>query len=177
MDERGVTAGEQSGGGVAVHEQPRRTVDQPLPQMPVRSGGARAAKTRRGAEKAGRKAGMPVKAISASVPAGLAAAWKERARRDGVTQVDVVLHAVAEQREQLADLVAEHQRKQRPTVATASNGLFVQRVEATAEEPYVTVSLRMLGANVDVLDGLAHEAGAPSRSALMAAALGAWLQG
>lgn len=171
---------------VAERESP---VDVPLPQMPetaprsaqrptksaAHSPGRR--KTRRsGAEKSGKKAGMPVKAISVSLPAHTAAAWKDRARRDGVTQVDVLLDAVSTQHARLGDLVREHRIRQRSGSAPASDGLFVRKQQSDdGFDPYVAVSLRMLSANVDVLDGLVHSTGATSRSQLVLAALTEWL--
>ncbi|KQP62976.1 hypothetical protein [Nocardioides sp. Leaf285] len=151
--------------------------DVPLPGFPAAPASAKATpKTKRGIESRGKKSGMPISATSVSVPASIAAAWKDRARRDGANHVDVMLTAVAQQRALLPDLVREHQRQQRPSVGPSPDGVFVQRVEPKPEEPFVAVPLRMLSANVDILDGLVHEAGANSRSALVTAALASWLR-
>ncbi|MEP9385558.1 hypothetical protein [Nocardioides sp. KR10-350] len=108
--------------------------------------------------------------MSASVPLTLAEAWRDRARRDRTSQVDVLLDALVAHQDDLGELVAA--RGEKPTV---SDGLF-DRTPGTKGERFVGVSLRIKSRNLDVIDQLADKHGAESRSQLIAAALSAYLQ-
>lgn len=106
---------------------------------------------------------------SISMPADLAAAWRERAREEGSTQVEVLLDAIHASHERLGDLLEQAQ------AGTTSDGLFVRR--APREAAAVTlVSMKMLSANLSAIDDLVRQHQAPSRSALCAAALRAYLE-
>lgn len=107
--------------------------------------------------------------VSVSVPLTMAEAWRDRAKRDRTSQVDVLLDALVAHQDKLADLVAA--RSEKPTV---SDGLF-DRTPGTKGERFVGVSLRIKGGNLEVIDQLADKHGADSRSQLVAAALSAYL--
>lgn len=107
--------------------------------------------------------------VSVSVPLTMAEAWRDRAKRDRTSQVDVLLDALVAHQDKLADLVAA--RSEKPTV---SDGLF-DRTPGTKGERFVGVSLRIKAGNLEVIDQLAGKHGADSRSQLVAAALSAYL--
>lgn len=107
--------------------------------------------------------------VSVSVPLTMAEAWRDRAKRDRTSQVDVLLDALVAQQDELTDLVAA--RSEKPTV---SDGLF-DRTPGAKGERFVGVSLRIKAANLEVIDQLADKHGADSRSQLVAAALSAYL--
>lgn len=125
------------------------------------------------------KAGVParsvsesadtMKPVSVSVPLTLAETWRDRAKRDRTSQVDVLLDALVAHQEELTDLVAA--RTEKPTV---SDGLFDRSPGATGERS-VGVSLRIKSSNLEVIDQLAEKHGAEKRSQLVAAALSAYL--
>ena len=107
--------------------------------------------------------------VSVSVPLTMAEAWRDRAKRDRTSQVDVLLDALVAHQDKLTDLVAA--RSEKPTV---SDGLF-DRTPGAKGERFVGVSLRIKAANLEVIDQLADKHGADSRSQLVAAALSAYL--
>lgn len=107
--------------------------------------------------------------VSVSVPLTMAEAWRDRAKRDRTSQVDVLLDALVAHQDELTDLVAA--RSERPTV---SDGLF-DRTPGAKGERFVGVSLRIKAGNLEVIDQLADKHGADSRSQLVAAALSAYL--
>ena len=129
-------------------------------------------------EKADRRAGVPVKAISVSVPSSVATLWRGHSQRMKRSLVDVVLDAIKANEDRLPDIVRAHQSATRMGRQVVSDGLFLRTAEAEdveSDDPYVTVPLRMLSTNVDVLDSLAYKAAAESRSQLVVAALNAYL--
>lgn len=151
-------------------------------------------------ERAGRRAGVPVKPISLSVPASVAHRWRTVSQSRRRSLVDVMLDAITANKDSLADLVRTYQAAVRSAAAPVSDGLFLrapspEEAHANSEspagadaratgtrpapgseaDPYVTMSLRMLSTNVDTLDQLAYEAAADSRSQLVVAALTLWL--
>lgn len=107
--------------------------------------------------------------VSVSVPLTMAEAWRDRAKRDRTSQVDVLLDALVAHQDNLTDLVAA--RSEKPTV---SDGLF-DRTPGAKGERFVGVSLRIKAGNLEVIDQLADKHGADSRSQLVAAALSAYL--
>lgn len=107
--------------------------------------------------------------VSVSVPLNMAEAWRDRAKRDRTSQVDVLLDALVAHQDELRDLVAA--RSEKPTV---SDGLF-DRTPGAKGERFVGVSLRIKAGNLEVIDQLADKHGADSRSQLVAAALSAYL--
>ncbi len=107
--------------------------------------------------------------VSVSVPLTMAEAWRDRAKRDRTSQVDVLLAALVAHQDELTDLVAA--RSEKPTV---SDGLF-DRTPGAKGERFVGVSLRIKAGNLEVIDQLADKHGADSRSQLVAAALSAYL--
>lgn len=107
--------------------------------------------------------------VSVSVPLTMAEAWRDRAKRDRTSQVDVLLDALVAHQDELTDLVAA--RSEKPTV---SDGLF-DRTPGAKGEWFVGVSLRIKAGNLEVIDQLADKHGADSRSQLVAAALSAYL--
>ncbi|PRZ34801.1 hypothetical protein CLV47_12333 [Antricoccus suffuscus] len=115
------------------------------------------------------KAEGAMQAITLSLPADLVVVLKARAREDRATQPETLMDALSATRERLADLVAEAHA---PTV---SDGLFLRRQPRTSSEPMATLSMRLLSGNVEAIDRLVASSGAPSRSALCAAALRAYL--
>lgn len=110
-----------------------------------------------------------VKAVSVSVPLPLAEAWRDRAKRDGVSQVDVLLDAFVAHRDELDRLVAETLHK--PTV---SDGLFDRRPSSPTVRS-VGISLRIKASNLEVIDQLAEQHGASKRSPFIVAVLTAYL--
>lgn len=154
-------------------------VDTPLPLSGV-------AKTRRKQpkhrvrsrhERAGRRAGVPVRQISLSLPSSLAERWRSHSQAKQHSLVDVMLDAIVANKETLGELVRAQQSAARADRLPVSDGTFL-RTPATVDErpdPFVTIPLRMLSTNVDTLDALAYETAAESRSQLVVAALGAFL--
>ncbi|MEV5003915.1 hypothetical protein [Nocardioides sp. LML1-1-1.1] len=110
-----------------------------------------------------------MKPVSVSVPLTMAEAWRDRAKRDRTSQVDVLLDALVAHQAELTDLVAA--RGEKPTV---SDGLF-DRTPGAKGERFVGVSLRIKAGNLEVIDQLTDKHGADSRSQLVAAALSAYL--
>jgi metal-responsive CopG/Arc/MetJ family transcriptional regulator len=112
-----------------------------------------------------------MRAISVSLPVSLAQAVKEHARAHGTSYADLLMDSVLAQRAQLSELVSRR-RRDRPR-----DELFVRSTPRGGEEPFVSLSLRMLAPNVAALDSLVAEHNASSRSELCAAALRAHLAG
>ena len=110
-----------------------------------------------------------MKAVSVSVPLTVAEAWRDTAKRDRTSQVDVLLDALVARQDELTGLVAA--RAEQPTV---SDGLF-DRTPGAKGERFVGVSLRIKSGNLQVIDQLVDKHGAESRSQLVAAALSAHL--
>ncbi len=110
-----------------------------------------------------------MKPVSVSVPLTMAEAWRDRAKRDRTSQVDVLLDALVAHQDALTELVAA--RGEKPTV---SDGLF-DRTPGAKGERFVGVSLRIKAGNLEVIDQLTDKHGADSRSQLVAAALSAYL--
>lgn len=105
--------------------------------------------------------------VTLSLPANVVQSLRERARRDGVSQPDVLMDALIAAQERLPELLAHAE-----TRMIHSDGLFVRRSPAKRRpEPLATLSLRLLSPNLDTIDDLAIKVAAPSRSALCLAAL------
>lgn len=164
-----------------VEEQP---VDLAASPAPAKEASGATAKAEPSSKSAGRprrsrseKATAPARSASAdtmrpvsvSVPLTMAEAWRDRAKRDRTSQVDVLLDALVAHQDELTDLVAA--RSEKPTV---SDGLF-DRTPGAKGERFVGVSLRIKTGNLEVIDQLADKHGADSRSQLVAAALSAYL--
>lgn len=133
---------------------------------PTRSKKTRADKTTAPARSADADTMKPV---SVSVPLTLAEAWRDRAKKDRTSQVDVLLDAIVAHQDELHDLVAA--AGQKPTV---NDGLF-DRGPGSKGERFVGVSLRIKSGNLDVIDRLADKHGAVKRSPFVAAVLAAYL--
>lgn len=110
-----------------------------------------------------------MKPVSVSVPLTLAEAWRDRAKKDRTSQVDVLLDAIVAHQDELDDLVAA--AGQKPTV---NDGLF-DRGPGSKGERFVGVSLRIKSGNLAVIDRLADKHGAAKRSPFVAAVLAAYL--
>lgn len=108
--------------------------------------------------------------LTMTVPADLIPQIRDRARRDGITQPELLLDALAATQEALSQVFPNEQELPR-------DGLFVRRPSRENRAPVATLSLRMLGENLAAIDDLAEKVAAPSRSALCAAALRLYLQG
>ncbi|MGH3352388.1 MAG: hypothetical protein ACRDPS_17090 [Nocardioides sp.] len=151
--------------------------DPPAKLDPISRKGTPEHRTKSKREGAGRRQGMPVQAISLSVPASLAAQWKTYSQQVPRSLVDVLLDAVAATRPRLPVLLRAHQAALREKTRPVSDGTFMRNVPQPKrlEDPYVTMPLRLLATNVDVLDAMVHEMAAESRSQLVVVALTAWL--
>jgi hypothetical protein len=112
-----------------------------------------------------------MRAISVSLPVSLAQAVKAHAKSHGTSYADLLMDSVLAHRTELSELVLRR-RRDRPR-----DELFVRSIPRGGEEPYVSLSLRMLAPNVAALDNLVAEHNASSRSELCAAALNAHLAG
>lgn len=149
-----------------VTEKSERPVGETAKPKPARSRKARAEKPAALARSADADTMKPV---SVSVPLTLAEAWRDRAKKDRTSQVDVLLDAIVAHQAELDDLVAAAARK--PTV---NDGLF-DRGPGSKGERFVGVSLRIKSGNLDVIDRLADRHGAEKRSPFVAAVLAAYL--
>ena len=150
----------------AVPETPAPPAGETAKPKPARSKKPRADKTTAPARSADADTMKPV---SVSVPLTLAEAWRDRAKKDRTSQVDVLLDAIVAHQDQLDDLVAA--AGQKPTV---NDGLF-DRGPGSKGERFVGVSLRIKSGNLDVIDRLADKHGAAKRSPFVAAVLAAYL--
>lgn len=128
-------------------------------------------------ERAGRRSGVPVKAVTLSVPASTSARWKAYSQARRRSLVDVMLDAVNANAERLPLLVREHQAALRTAAQPVTDGLFVRHTAGVRDEtdPYVTMPLRMLSTNLDTLDRLSYETAADSRSQFVVAVMIAYL--
>jgi len=99
---------------------------------------------------------------------------RARARRDGVSQPDVLMDALVATVDRLPGLLAQVGGQSQ----ARSDGLFLRTAggPSASGEPLGTLTLRMLGQNVDAIDNLTSEHGAASRSALCATALREYLR-
>lgn len=116
-----------------------------------------------------------VRPTTLSLPAGLIAEVRERARRERISQSELLLDALSATQDELERLFKGEQERTR----TASDGLFLRRPPRTrpgATETLATLSLRLLGENLARIDDLVDRVGAPSRSAMCAAALRTYLE-
>lgn len=160
---------------------PRPTVRAPEPTEPTRTSpaGAQRAATqpatvtnRPPAVKPGRVSDSAERQriLTLSLPVDLVEALRDRARLDRTSQPDVLMDALGASADDLSELLTG--TSTRP--ATTSDGLFVRR---TLARPVARAALnvRMLAANIDAIDALVEQVGAPSRSALCAAALRRYL--
>lgn len=115
-----------------------------------------------------------VRPVTVSLPASLVQGVRDRSRVDGVSQPEVLMDALVATQSRLEELVINEPAHQ----ITRSDGLFIRRESGPRrDEPLATLTVRMLSRNVDTIDALVDEIGAPSRSALCAAALRAYLVG
>lgn len=104
--------------------------------------------------------------VTLSLPAHVVQSLRDRARRDGVSQPDVLMDALIAAQGRLPELLAHAEAK------VHTDGLFIRRSPGKRrDEPLSTLSLRLLSPNVDAIDDLANKVAAPSRSALCLAAL------
>lgn len=110
--------------------------------------------------------------MSFTTPLPIREALRGSVRQSDATVAEVVLGAVADNLEDLTQLVAA----ERPA-DTPARGPFPDAAAAPARttEPRATVSLRLTAANLDVLNDLAHRHHADNRSQLITAALRASL--
>ncbi len=168
LAEESATAEEGTAAGTPAQrsEQPENIEGQKAPR-PRRS---RAEKTSTSARSSGASASADtMKPVSVSVPFTLAEAWRDRAKKDRASQVDVLLDAIVAHQGELDELVAASTEK-----PTMSDGLF-DRGPGTKGERYVGVSLRIKARNLDVIDRLAEKHGPVKRSPFVAAVLTAYL--
>ena len=106
--------------------------------------------------------------ITLSLPTALVQAVRERARRDGISQPDVLMDAIVASQNELPSLLADGHDVQK----LHSDGVFVRRTAGErSPEPLATLTLRLLSPNVDAIDDLVRRHEAPSRSALCVVAL------
>lgn len=126
------------------------------------------ASRRRGAQ------AVTMRAVTLSLPATLIQDVRARARRDGISQPEVLMDALVATVDRLPGLLAQGSGQSQ----ARSDGLFLRTVSgpSAAGEPLGTLTLRMLGPNVDAIDNLVSEHGAVSRSALCATALREYLR-
>lgn len=136
-------------------DRPKARARRPRPEKAVVSGRSASADTMR--------------PVSVSVPLTLAEAWRDRAKRDRTSQVDVLLDAIVAHQGDLDELVVVSSTK--PTV---NDGLFDRGAGPTGER-FVGVSLRIKSGNLAVIDRLADKHGAKKRSPFVAAVLTAYL--
>ncbi len=111
-----------------------------------------------------------VRQTSLTLPPALTGRLRTRARDAGTSQVNVILDAVVAHRHDLVELV--HEAEPVPE----KDELFTQSPQRTESEPHAVVSIRMNQQNLDVLDQLVKDAGARSRSHLVATALTEFLR-
>lgn len=128
-------------------------------------------------ERTGRRSGVPVKAVTLSLPASISARWRGYSQARRRSLVDVLLDAVNANADRLPILVREHQAALRIAAQPVTDGLFVRHTAGVRAEtdPYVTMPLRMLATNVDTLDRLTYETAADSRSQFVVAVMIAYL--
>lgn len=110
--------------------------------------------------------------MSFTTPLPIREALRDSVRQSDATVAEVVLGAIADNLEDLTQLVVA----ERPA-DTPARGPFPDAAAAPARttEPRATVSLRLTAANLDVLNNLVHRHHADNRSQLITAALRASL--
>lgn len=137
---------------------------------PERGGGAgrRESKPEQPARRTRSAEAAVMRPITLSLPTALVLAVRERARRDGISQPDVLMDAIVASQNDLTSLLADGHDVQK----LHSDGVFVRRTAGErSPEPLATLTLRLLSPNVDAIDGLVRRHEAPSRSALCVVAL------
>jgi len=113
----------------------------------------------------------PARGVIAYLPISLRDRLRQRRRSDEAPFADIVLDAVEATADQLDELLAAG----RPH--TERSTLFVRNTRPEPDlEPHVQVYLRLNAENLRVLDRLTEQHNAPSRSALIAAALRRYLE-
>lgn len=111
-----------------------------------------------------------VVAVTLSLPVSLITQVKAHARGEGITQPELLMDALSATHTQLTDLLTA------ATSQPTSDGLFVRRgAKPQDAEQFGTLSLRLLSPNLEAIDALKVKHEAPSRSALCATALRAYL--
>lgn len=110
------------------------------------------------------------RSFSLSMPTALITRLQQRSRVDDVTHADVLMDAFISESDQISDLLAHAEDKKKST-----DGLFVRQSVRRSAEPMGNLSLRLLATNLDAIDQLVTDHGAPSRSALCVAVLAAYL--
>lgn len=106
------------------------------------------------------------------LPASLRARLREVSAGEGSTYTELTLEAIDSTHARLGELLASATTVRRPgSLFTGSTPRRRQR----HSEPQVQVSLRLIPSQLQVIDRLVDEHAAPSRSALIAAALHAHL--
>ena len=106
------------------------------------------------------------------LPASLRTRLREASARTGATYTDLTLDAIDSTHTHLTDLLAN------PARPNHSPSLFTNRPahrRRRHSEPQVQVSLRLTISQLQVIDNLVSDCGAPNRSALVSAALEAQL--
>ncbi len=112
----------------------------------------------------------PPRGVIAYLPISLRDRLRERRSADATPFADIVLNAVEATADQLGVLVAARRPR------TERSTLFVRNTRPELDsEPHVQVYLRLNAENLRVLDRLTQQHNAPSRSALIAAALRCYL--
>lgn len=110
--------------------------------------------------------------MTLSLPASLVARVKDRAHGDRTTQPDVLMDALTSAVGRVSQLLAA------ASTPPTTDGLFLRRpAQHPPTDPMATLSLRILSRNLATIDDLVVKYGAPSRSALCAAALRDYLGG
>lgn len=148
---------------------PPSSANAPAPNMPkIAKSGA--------TKRSGPKADSPpegetaTRGVIAYLPLSLRDRLRQRRRADATPFADIVLDAVEATHDRLGDLI----NGRRP--AAARSELFVRHARTPADaEPHVQVYLRLNAENLQVLDQLTEQYKASSRSALITAALGSYL--
>lgn len=113
----------------------------------------------------------PSRGVIAYLPISLRERLRQRRSADSTPFADTVLDAVEATADRLDELVAGHRPR------TERSALFVRNTRAATDpEPHVQVYLRLNAENLQVLDRLTQQHSAPSRSALIAAALRDYLE-
>lgn len=148
-------------------------VGTPDPQPPTGAAQSAARSRAEGTSRrsaAARDAATSPRPVTLSLPASVVMEVKDRARADRVSQPDVLMDALSAAHDRLEVLLAPART---PSV---SDGLFLRRrPQREVTDPMATLSMRLLAANLAVIDELVTRYQAPSRSALCAVALREYL--
>ncbi|AFR51504.1 hypothetical protein KTR9_5291 (plasmid) [Gordonia sp. KTR9] len=107
--------------------------------------------------------------VTLSLPTPLCTATKAHNKQNETTIAGTLMDAIVANHDRLPALVEKLKRQHH------DDGLFV-RIEARPEEERSSLTFRMLGRNLTVIDRLVVEVGAENRSQLCRAALEAHLQ-